>query len=239
MWNDSNLEVDDECSTCDAPSLPKFDHNATQCHHSTVLSQWLIGFLINLQMKFYLPDRALTLLLKFLSAFFTVLGKFCPLVELLARAFPSSLHSLRKNIGIDNSYTNYVVCPKCELIYQHADCVDVVGSLRHSKRCSHVKFPDHPHLQRRKSCGTLLLKTVELKSGKNFCIHSSCIVTSQCRIVFKVYCFVLGSMKTVNYGEIQCIIVISKIYMMQVSGEIFKTIWDHHFLVHAILLHLY
>ena len=166
MWNDSDLEDDDKNTACDAPSPPKFDHNATQCHHSMVLSQWLIGFLITLQMKFYFPDSALTLLLKFLSAFFTVLGKFCPLVELLARAFPSSLHTLRKKIGLEDSYMKYIVCPKCEFIYQRADCIDAVGSLQHSKRCSYIKFPDHPHLQRRKSCGTLLLKTVELKSGK-------------------------------------------------------------------------
>lgn len=200
IWNDSDSESDSNncsdgnCPVSDAPSVPNFDGNSTQYHHSTILSQWLIGFLITLQMKFYFPDNALTLLLKFLSAFFTVLGNFSPLMDILSRTFPSSLHSLRKKISLEDSYAKYIVCPKCEQTYQYADCIDVVGSLRLSKRCTHVKFPNHPHMQKRNPCGTLLLKTVELKSGKEL-----------------LYPFKLYSYKSVK-DSLQCLLLRSGFY---------------------------
>ena len=60
------------------------------------------------------------------------------------------------------SALKYVVCRKCEKLYRYKDCI----SGNSSKTCTYRKFPNHPHRMRRLECGTLLLKTVELSTGK-------------------------------------------------------------------------
>ena len=92
VWDDndtaSETEINDTVpSNC--PSLPNFDEHSTEHHHSNALSRWLIGFLITLQAKFYFPDNALNLLIRFLSVFFVVLGRFSSFMKLLASYFPS------------------------------------------------------------------------------------------------------------------------------------------------------
>ena len=167
MWNESDSETENDCQTSSGePSLPNFEDHSCEYYRSLALCEWLIGFLVTLQAKFYFPDSALNIIVKFFSAFFTVLGQTSPFMELLAKNFPSSLHNMRKKIGKKDSFSKYIVCTKCSQIYLYADCVDIVGSLRLSKHCLHVKYPDHPHAQRRRSCGNLLLKSVEISSGK-------------------------------------------------------------------------
>ena len=46
------------------------------------------------------------------------------------------------------------------------DCLTVDESGQQvSKECSHVHFPNHPQVSRRKPCGTQLLKQIRTKSG--------------------------------------------------------------------------
>ena len=56
----------------------------------------------------------------------------------------------------------YVVCRKCDSIYNYESCI--IG--HSSKVCSYRKFPSHWYRENRRECGTLLLKTVELSTGK-------------------------------------------------------------------------
>ena len=49
-----------------------------------------------------------------------------------------------------------------------AECIEGHGSTQISKHCAFKAFPLHPHHSRRSSCGTLLLKTVELAGGRTY-----------------------------------------------------------------------
>ena len=54
----------------------------------------------------------------------------------------------------------------CDLIYPYDDCSISRGAVKESKQCRHISYPNHPHLARRKQCGTHLLKKV--RSGRKF-----------------------------------------------------------------------
>ena len=62
------------------------------------LSVWLMGFLLTLQARFYLPDKSVDLLIKFLSAFLVILAQFSPPLQDLSKDFPCSLYLLRKRV---------------------------------------------------------------------------------------------------------------------------------------------
>ena len=64
----------------------------------------------------------------------------------------------------------------CHKIYYTSQCKSYVGTQTLSKKCSHVRFINHPHSSRRKECGCLLLKTVQTKLTKKL-------------LPFKVYCY--------------------------------------------------
>ena len=44
--------------------------------------------------------------------------------------------------------------------------VSVTGKLHSSKLCNYIKFPNHRYRRHRQECGTLLLETVELSTGR-------------------------------------------------------------------------
>lgn len=98
-------------------------------------------------------------------------------MALLTKEFPLSLHALRRSVGWSDSFSKFVVCPKCDTSYQYKDCITTVGSQRLSKCCNYVKYPNHTHSHRREPCGAVLLKTVEFTSGRNLLYP------------FKVYCY--------------------------------------------------
>lgn len=63
-------------------------------------------------------------------------------------------------------------------LYKVDDCTIAKSTGRIvSKKCTHVKFPNHPQKSRRKQCGTLLMKTMRSKTG-NFFLYPK-----------KLYCF--------------------------------------------------
>ena len=66
----------------------------------------------------------------------------------------------------EKQFRRYVVCRECHRIYFYQHCVEGFEPRQRSQRCSYKAYPQHPHEQMR-SCGTLLLKSVELAGGKN------------------------------------------------------------------------
>lgn len=86
-----------------------------------------------------------------------------------ASAFiPVTATTVYRNLSPDcsQSFMEYVVCPKCDCIYEFKDCYIQTGTnIRLSKACCHVAFPDHPHMSRRTVCGALLLKRQKTKKG--------------------------------------------------------------------------
>lgn len=158
---DPSSDIDDfENET--PPSLLNHDP-ATSSSVCKTLCTWMVLFLSHFQATFYLSDTALDVLLKFMSAFWFVLGSISSVCREIAIFFPRSLHRLKAYTGVNSLLVvKYVVCRKCEKLYTYKDCI----SGHSSKSCTYRKFPDHPHRMRRLECGTLLLKTVELSTGK-------------------------------------------------------------------------
>jgi len=129
-----------------SPLLPQseehFSHSSIQ-QQSLVL--WLIGFVVCLQARYKIPDSAIGCLLLFLYTFFQVLGHFSSFIAGLACRFPSSLYRLRKTLKVDNQFTKYVVCPKCEQLYHRDSCARKIGTREESVTCHYSEFPNHPH----------------------------------------------------------------------------------------------
>ncbi len=82
-------------------------------------------------------------------------------LHLITQCLPKSLYSFRSTFALRKIH-KYVVCSKCSVVYTYADSKDNNSS----KLCSFVRFPNHPHRQKRLACGAPLLKTVELASQK-------------------------------------------------------------------------
>ena len=133
---------------------------------ATSLLRWLLVYLLSLQAKYCIPDSGIDMLLHFLSIFFSILGRFSPIVAIMAESFPKSKYLAQRQMGIDVSFTKFVLCPKCFKIHMFKDTWQKVGSCQVINHCSFVRYPNHPYLSRRTSCNTPLLKSVELASGR-------------------------------------------------------------------------
>ena len=131
------------------------------------LSQYLIAFLLALQAHYHLSGKVLGLVLNFFRVFLGVLGRFSTICARIAETIPPSVHKLwRLHGSCVQSVQRYVVCRKCYNIYCFRDCIDGTGNLQLSKKCSFQQYPNHPHSHMRERCGSTLLKTVELVSGR-------------------------------------------------------------------------
>ena len=144
--------------------LSNFTGTNKEHHQSTILSQWFLRNLLIIQAKFHLPDNAINLLIKFLYAFFNIIWQFSPALKARVKSLPPMLYTMRKRTGLTNSFQTFVVCRRCLQIYEYSKCVNTL--LHSSKHCTYVKYPNHPDRTRRQPCGSILLKSVELASGK-------------------------------------------------------------------------
>ena len=110
------------------------------------------------------------MLLKFLVIFIhTLQGAYASMtMSQVLESMPANIDAAQKYLWVqeEQPFVTYVVCPSCDSIYDYEDCVVTRNSVKESKRCKHVSYPNHPHLSRRKECGTLLLRKV--RSGRNF-----------------------------------------------------------------------
>ena len=100
---------------------------------------------------------------------FTVLYSVCPTPFLYAviSLLPCSLYLAWKLLHLhDDNFIRYVVCPKCESLYEYHECICRVGNELESKRCTYIAFKNHPFVRYRNPCDTVLLKKVSLKHGK-------------------------------------------------------------------------
>ena len=170
--------TDTHASVCVPPIVPVFEPETKEDQSARSLLKWIVGFLFVLQAKYHIPNAAIDLLIKFMSAIFCVLGQFSPFVLKLQKFFPSSLHTLRSQFAGEIVFSKYPVCPKCNKIYDsYESCVVIIGGKRSSKCCNHVEFPNHPYSAMRSGCKALLLKSVQFTSGRKILYP------------FKVYCY--------------------------------------------------
>ena len=114
-----------------------------------------------------LHDHGIEILLKFFHAFFSVLSERIPWIVLFGASFPSSLYMLKKYFGLHKDcFQKFVVCPKCNSLYNYDSAYETVGGRRRSRKCSFVEFPNHRHRAHQKSCNEVLLREVKLQDGK-------------------------------------------------------------------------
>ena len=118
------------------------------------------------------------ILLEYLRAVFDSLATVVPGIGSFAAVLPKSLHLLKKQLGIDrDKFIKYVVCPKCDTLYNFDHCYELQNRKQVSKKCAFTEFPNHRQHFYRNQCGEPLLREVTLKSG-------------QTRLYpFKVYCY--------------------------------------------------
>ena len=128
---------------------------------------WILLFICYWWTYYNIADRGIELMIQFLHALFTVLSERLPWMSFFVGSFPSSLYLLKKFFGLHKDcFQKFVVCPKCNSLYNYDSAYETVGSRRVSKKCSYVEFPNHRHRAHRKPCNEVLLKEVKLQDGK-------------------------------------------------------------------------
>lgn len=122
--------------------------------------------LMFMQASFRLSESVLLFFFRFVTVFLSILGQFSTVVQEVAQSLPSSLHVARKARKV-LMFQRYVVCRRCHRNFPFKECIEGQGVSQRSKNCSFVAFPLHPQ-HRRNPCGTLLLKTVQLATGRTY-----------------------------------------------------------------------
>ena len=154
---------------------------------SSILAKWLTLFLLRMQVVHRMSDVAISCFLKFLWAFFNILGSFSSICVEITKVFPSSLCKA-KSIITKPKIKQYVVCRKCHTLYFKMDCMFGIGAAQIGKKCFFKRFPSHPQHRMRKPCGIPLLKTVELAGGKRilypYMIYSYLSIESSIQAMF-------------------------------------------------------
>ena len=167
VWeNESDVENDVISQENEVICQPSFNSESSESSRASSLLHWVIIFIFSLQAKYYISDSAIDVLFKFLYIFFSVLGRFSPFVAALSSDFPKSRCFARGRLGSKAKFRRYVVCRRCFSLSSFEDSKEKTGSRESSKRCSFVAYPKHPQLSRRAPCNTLLLKCIEVPSGR-------------------------------------------------------------------------
>lgn len=156
MWLD-----DEDDGVCDTASAPVELH--------PIIRMCFI-FLLMWQCIFHVSDAGMAILILFVHNLLRLLSSVSPSTFLnsVTENCPSSLYGVRKMLGlVTDQFIKYVVCPQCHSIYEYSQCVqqDAQG-IKSSKRCWYIRFPNHPFHSQRQECGTVLLESVQICTGK-------------------------------------------------------------------------
>ena len=148
-------ESDD--SLCAADQMPS--KNQGSIHSS--LYQFILLFLF-WKAIFRISASAASFMIRCIKYFVGSLGKAfdCEGIVAISNEIPYSIESIEHMAGLNKqSFVEYVVCPRCDTIYEFKDCIKNLPSGKtEAKTCRHVAYPNHPHRSRRTACGAQLLK---------------------------------------------------------------------------------
>ena len=179
VWSSCSSGIDDTARLSDIendspPSSSDID-NSIGDQQSTALVSWLVGFFLLLQARFHLQNSVLKIIFTFLKAFLVLLGHVYSSCSNLGKLFPSTFYRAQKSCGISSdSFKRFCVCKRCHIAWKLEDCFEGSGNRKKAKTCPHVPFTAGSQ----KRCGGLLLKTVELATGKKcfYPLHTYCYV---------------------------------------------------------------
>ena len=165
-WDVDADEINDDFtdSTCElatsdsSPNIVSGDSNVLK-----IFSLFLL-----LWASFYsVSANALNHLIKFLHFILSVLLPKSSSMASLVSQLPTTLYNLKKSFGLlDDKFEKYVICPKCSSLYQFKECFSATIIGISPKRCSHIRFRNHPHVSKRQPCGHRLIREVVTKTGK-------------------------------------------------------------------------
>ena len=105
-------------------------------------------------------------LIQFLSYIFKVIAETSLSLSTLASVFPTSSYKVRKYLAFKDLFEKYVVCKKCNSIYDFKDCFECSLLGAKAKVCSHGPYQNHPRVSQRTLCGHELLKEVIIQKAK-------------------------------------------------------------------------
>ena len=182
---DSENETDSEYSETDSEyeSDSEIEFKAYQAKESfkyTDLFRWLLLLILLWHISHCISATAVDEILQFIAKAFSLTENLIssPLALGLS-AFPPSLYLAYKYLKIDsNTFTRYVLCPKCYNLYDYNEMLkgEQDGSLR-VKRCTYVQFPQHTQRNRRLSCNTPLVRPINLSGGSRRLYALHCYVS--------------------------------------------------------------
>ncbi|KXJ06347.1 hypothetical protein AC249_AIPGENE12530 [Exaiptasia diaphana] len=161
------------------------DHDRSLYHdvredHSMQIIKWMMIFLCMWSSYCCISDNAMEILISFIGAVFSSLGSLFPALASVALLFPKSFNLLKQKLGLTkDQFVKFVVCPKCETLYEFDDCYEERLGQTVIKTCQYVNHGNHRQVFRRTVCNELLLKEVILKNGRKrlypfkvFCYNS-------------------------------------------------------------------
>ena len=147
---------DDSSSSSSDEEIERQDISATP--------KWqLLFFLFLWQSLYHVSNNALNALLSLLSVFFQVFKvRFSSNDQV---QLPNNIVASKKVLKVIEhaSFIEFVVCPKCQAIYEYKDCIYTHRGLQESKTCRYIAFPMHSQHSMRQPCGAILLKKVKIQ----------------------------------------------------------------------------
>ena len=142
------------------PWEKEYEHQNKQTPNLSVrnIGKMLTAIFLLWQFIYNISNSAMSTLIKILRVVFLVLSQRSESewIAALYEAFSTSYNGALKTVGITETHELYVVCPKCNLVYQSKNCVEYQFGQLKSVKCSYVEFPNHPHKQKRAPCGAIL-----------------------------------------------------------------------------------
>ena len=164
LWSDSDDEEDDTYGNEGSETPPDLQETPTTDNSPNILVKWLLTFFLLLQAQFHLVDRLLGEIFSFLKANFLVLGRLYGPCAKLGQLLPATVFMARKFCCREGkaSFEVLPVCKQCGAVWKYNSCIEGRGRSKTAKLFPHVDPLD----SRRRQCNGILLKTVELASGK-------------------------------------------------------------------------
>jgi len=120
------------------------------------------------QFNFGISNAAVAAILYFLCKLFNLMCmKFSKVTD--EQQTTKEFQTLKKAselVGINiNSFIEYNVCPKCNVVYDHEFGYTMQENQKVPVKCPNIEYPNHPHMSRHKPCGTSLMKIVKTRTG--------------------------------------------------------------------------
>ena len=143
------------------------EHTSTSSQYALLLKPFAL-LLLMIKNAYSLSDSCLKMLLLTMAMLIKIVGVAFMIkssdLQLFLDIFPMTEHRLRAlaNCGCaDNGFVHLVCCPKCLKLFDEINKWTIYArSQAEDFVCDYVRFPNHPHLSRRKKCASQLVQRV-------------------------------------------------------------------------------